>query len=90
MIPDLRHRSGDRVKIPSGANDRHNNNNRRGHSEASGSNTNTNVSVCLEEWAVTHNVVVSNTSIPLGVSQGTLSSYHAILEKNRVRLAKEQ
>ena len=34
--------------------------------------------------------MVNNTSLPLGVSQGTLNAYHSILERNRVRLAKER
>jgi hypothetical protein len=35
-------------------------------------------------------VVVNNTCLRLGVSQGNLNAYHSILERNRVRLAKEQ
>jgi hypothetical protein len=35
-------------------------------------------------------IVVNNTCLRLGVSQGNLNAYHSILERNRVRLAKEQ
>jgi hypothetical protein len=63
---------------------------RRQDGEASDSNTNTTFSIYREEWAAARNAVFNNTSLPIGVSVGTLNAYHAILEKNRSRLAKEK
>jgi hypothetical protein len=78
------------VETPAGSNAWRANNDRRRNGEASGSDTNTTISVSQSEWDAAQNAVVNNTCLPLGVSQGTLNAYHAILEKNRVRLAKEQ
>ena len=66
------------------------NHERRRDGEASGSNADNTYTVSREEWEVARNAVVNNTRLPIGVSAGTLSAYHVILEKNRVRLANEQ
>ena len=54
------------------------------------SHASTRVSVSQSEWDAAHNAIVNNTRLPIGASAGTLSAYHSILEKNRVRLQKEQ
>jgi hypothetical protein len=63
---------------------------RRRDAKASGSNVNNTFSISREEWAAARNAVVNNTCLPVGVSAGTLNAYHAILEKNRSRPAKER
>jgi hypothetical protein len=63
---------------------------RRRDAKASGSNVNNTFSVSTEEWAAARNAVVNNICLPVGVSAETLNAYHAILENNRSRLAKER
>jgi hypothetical protein len=78
------------AEIPEGGNTTRTNNKHRRDGEVSGSNTNYTFSISKEEWVAARDAIVNNTSLPVGVSKGTLNAYHAILEKNRVRLAKEQ
>jgi hypothetical protein len=78
------------VEIPTGGNTGHGNQNRqRTEAEASTCNNST-VMISQEEWNIAQDAVVNNTRFPMSVSQGTLTAYHSILEKNRVRLAREQ
>ena len=56
--------------------------------EASSSHASTQVTVTQAEWDAAQQAIVNNTRLPVGTSPGTLSAYHSILEKNRVRLRK--
>ena len=78
------------VEISEGERTPRANRERRRDAEASGSNADSTHTVTREEWETARNAVVNNTRLPVGVSAGTLNAYHVILEKNRVRLAKEQ
>jgi hypothetical protein len=62
----------------------------RRNAEASGSNEHSAYTITGEEWEVARNAIANNTRIPVGASVGTLSTYHVILQKNRVQLANEQ
>ena len=58
--------------------------------EASSSRASTQVTVSQTEWDAAQNAIVNNTRLPIGASPGTLSVYHSILEKNRVRLQRAE
>ena len=58
--------------------------------EASSSYASTQVTVSQAEWDAAQNAIVNNTRLPIGASPGTLSAYHSILEKNRVRLQRAE
>ena len=62
----------------------------RREASASGSSGSHQVSVSQTKWDAAHHAIVNNTRLPPGVWAGTLSAYHSILERNRVRLAMEQ
>ena len=48
------------------------------------------VTVSQAEWDAAQYAIVNNTRLPIGASPGTLSAYHSILEKNRVRLQRAE
>jgi hypothetical protein len=78
------------AEIPAGGNTPRTNSERQRDAEASGNTTDNTFSISREECAAAHNTMVNNTSLPVGVSADTINVYHAILEKNRSWLAKEQ
>ena len=56
--------------------------------EAEASTSNGSVSISQAEWDAAQHTIVNNTRLPPSISPGTLNTYHSILERNRVRLAK--